>query len=56
MVYLGRRETDNAFKWLGKALEQRSLWLGYLNVEPQLDSLRADRRYQDLLHDVGFGN
>ena len=36
------QETNDAFEWLGRALEERSLWLGYLNAEPQLDSLRAD--------------
>lgn len=56
LVHLGLQETDNAFEWLGKALEQRSLWLGYLNVEPQLDSLRADGRFQQLLHRMCLDN
>jgi tetratricopeptide (TPR) repeat protein len=45
---------DEAFAWLERAFEQRSLWLGYLCVEPQLDALRADPRFPELLRRVGF--
>ncbi len=55
MIHVGLRENDEAFSWLQKALEQRCLWLGYLNVEPQFDSLRQDRRFHELLHGVGLG-
>jgi TolB-like protein/Tfp pilus assembly protein PilF len=49
LVHVGLQENDEAFTWLQRALEQRSLWLGYLNVEPQLDRLRSDQRFQLLL-------
>jgi TolB-like protein/Tfp pilus assembly protein PilF len=49
LVHVGLQEYDEAFTWLQRAFEQRSLWLGYLNVEPQLDSLRSDQRFQGLL-------
>jgi TolB-like protein/DNA-binding winged helix-turn-helix (wHTH) protein/Tfp pilus assembly protein PilF len=49
LVHVGLQENDQAFTWLQRALEQRSLWLGYLNVEPQLDPLRPDQRIQLLL-------
>jgi len=54
MVHVGLQEADEAFAWLERALEQRSLWLGYLNVEPQLDPLRSDQRFQELLRRVGL--
>jgi TolB-like protein/Flp pilus assembly protein TadD len=54
MIYVGLQQNDDAFAWLQKALEQRSLWLGYLNVEPQLDPLRSDPRFQKLLRSVGL--
>jgi TolB-like protein/Flp pilus assembly protein TadD len=54
MVHVGLQENDDAFVWLQKAFEQRSLWLGYLNVEPQLDPLRSDQRFQELLRRIGL--
>jgi TolB-like protein len=54
MVHIGLQENDEAFTWLQRAFEQRSLWLGYLNVEPQLDPLRSDQRFQDLLRRIGL--
>ena len=54
MVHLGLNELDEAFAWLEKAFEDRSIWLGYLNVEPQLDRLRSDPRFQSLRRRVGL--
>lgn len=54
IVHLGLQELDAAFAWLLKACEQRSLWLGYLNVEPLLDPLRSDPRFHDLLQRIGL--
>jgi TolB-like protein len=56
MVQVGLQETDEAFVWLQRAFEQRSLWLGYLNVEPQFDRLRSEQRFQALLRRVGLLN
>jgi hypothetical protein len=54
MVRVGLLETDEAFTQFHEALAQRSLWLGYLNVEPQMDPLRSDERFQYLLRHVGL--
>lgn len=54
LIHVGLGENEEAFDWLHKALEQRSLWLGYLSVEPQLDSLRPDARFQELRRRVGL--
>ena len=56
MFHVGLQENDEAFHWLQRAFEQRSLWLGYLNVEPQLDRLRSDQRFQALVRRVGLLN
>jgi TolB-like protein/Tfp pilus assembly protein PilF len=54
MIHVGLQDNDEAFVWLQRAFEQKSLWLGYLNVEPQLDALRSDPRFQDLLRRIGL--
>lgn len=56
LVYLGLQENDQALTWLQRALEQRSLWMGYLSVEPQLDPLRSDERFQGLRRRVDLLN
>jgi len=50
MIYAGLGENDRAFAWLERAYEERSVWLDFLKVEPSLDPLRSDPRFQDLLH------
>jgi tetratricopeptide (TPR) repeat protein len=56
MIYLGLQENDEAFAWMQKAFDQRSLWLGYIGVEPQLDAVRGDQRFAELLHQLGLQN
>jgi hypothetical protein len=54
IVHVGLQENDEAFKWLQRAFAERSLWMGYLNVEPQFDLLRSDPRFTELLRRVGL--
>jgi serine/threonine-protein kinase len=53
-VHTGLGEWDQAFVWLEKALEERHPWLVHLAVDPTLDSLRPDPRFQDLLRRLGL--
>ena len=46
-------ENDKAFKFLEKAFEDRRE-IVFVKVEPQLDNIRSDPRYADLLRRVGF--
>jgi len=48
---LGNR--DEAFRWLDKAYEQR-IAFGLLKVDPELDSLRSDTRFQAHLRRVNL--
>jgi len=43
---------DEAFKYLEKVYEQREVWMTYLRVEPRLDPIRDDPRFQQLLKRV----
>ncbi|MFY9583836.1 MAG: protein kinase [Candidatus Acidiferrales bacterium] len=53
-VYVGLGDRDKAFEWLQEAYEERSRALVFLRVEPRLDPLRSDPRFQDLLRRVGL--
>ena len=52
LIYLGLGETDQTFAWLEQAYEERSGFLAFINVEPMLDDLRGDARFEDLLERV----
>src|SRR5438309_340545 len=48
LVYLGLGENNKAIDWLEKAYEERSVWMGWLKVEPMYEPLRSDPRFQAL--------
>jgi serine/threonine-protein kinase len=54
LIYTGLGDKDNAFKWLGKACDERDNWMVWLNVHPVFDSLRSDKRFDKLLKRVGL--
>ncbi len=45
---------DKAFEYLKKSYQRRELWICYLQVDPRLDSLRDDPRYDELVRRVGL--
>ncbi len=49
---LGQR--DLAFHWLEKAYLARSHDIAFIKVHPELDNVRTDSRFQDLMRRVGF--
>jgi TolB-like protein/Flp pilus assembly protein TadD len=53
-IYVGLGEREEAFAWLERAFEAHDSKLGALNVDPSLDSLRSDPRFQDLLRRMNF--
>jgi TolB-like protein/DNA-binding winged helix-turn-helix (wHTH) protein/Flp pilus assembly protein TadD len=46
-IILGNK--DDAFRWLNKAYQEHSVWMNWIKVDPALDPLRSDPRFQDLL-------
>lgn len=53
-VYVGLGRNDQALKFLEKAFAERSMMLVYLETDPELDPLRSDPRFADLLRRVGM--
>ena len=47
-------EKDQAFAWLEKAVQEKSEAMGYIKSSRQVDSLRSDARYADLLKRMGM--
>jgi hypothetical protein len=45
---------DEAFAELNKSLDNREFQLLYLKVDPRLDSLRNDPRYEELVQRMRF--
>jgi tetratricopeptide (TPR) repeat protein len=54
LVYIGLEQKDEAFKWLEKTYEDQNDMLVWLKIAPEVDSLRSDPRFADLLSRVGF--
>ena len=40
---------NEAFHWLEKAVQERSLWIAWLAVDPRFDAFRGDPRYNSIL-------
>ena len=53
-IYTALNDKDNAFTWLNKAYEERSPQMAFLKVDPRLDPLRSDPRFQNLLRVMKF--
>ena len=53
-AYAGLGERDTALAWLEQAYRQHAPALTSLEINPQLDALRSDPRFQDLLRRLAF--
>ena len=53
--YAGLGDRDGAIEWLEHAYREHSFWLtAWAKVDPRLDILRDDSRFQDLLRRLGL--
>ena len=52
--YAAMGKKDEAFAALNKALENRETLLANLKLDPRIDPLRSDPRFQELVQRVGF--
>jgi len=53
-TYVALGDRDKALRELESAYQARSVCMIWLGVDPRLDGLRSDVRFQDLVHRVGF--
>ena len=53
-MHIGLGEDDRAIEYLEKSYEEHSHWLIYLHIDPSMDGLRSNPRFQDLLRRVGL--
>jgi TolB-like protein/DNA-binding winged helix-turn-helix (wHTH) protein/Tfp pilus assembly protein PilF len=53
-AYLGLGENDQAFDWLEQAYKEHSNILELIKVDPELDPLRGDPRFAELVRRVGL--
>lgn len=54
VVYALLHDSEQTFVWLEKAYKQHELFLAFLNVWEEFDSLHADPRFQDLVRRIGI--
>jgi TolB-like protein/Flp pilus assembly protein TadD len=54
LVYAGLGKKQEAFKWLEDAYAAHDVGLLYLKIDPCLDPLRSDPRFEDLVRRVGL--
>ncbi len=54
LIHLALGEQDQALAWLTRAVDQRCDHVPYLKVNPRVDALRHEQRFQDLLQRMGL--
>ena len=54
IAYAGLGDKDQAFQWLERSLQDRAWEITYLKVDPNMDGLRSDPRFNDLVKRVGL--
>lgn len=53
-VYLALGDKDQAIEWLKKDFEVKDNWMNQLKVDPVMDPLQSDPRFQVLLRKMKF--
>jgi TolB-like protein/tetratricopeptide (TPR) repeat protein len=49
LIHATLGDDEKAFAWLMRAVQERSGWIAYLRVDPRLDRLHQNPRFQNLL-------
>ena len=54
LIHVGLGEYENAFPWLARAIDERSNWLVWLNLDPRWDPIRQDARFVAIVRRIGL--
>jgi len=54
ILYAGFGDKDQTLAWLEKGFQERADLLTWLNVEPMMDDVRSDPRFQNLIRRIGL--
>jgi adenylate cyclase len=54
LIYVALGEYETAFDWLQKSLEAKEESLSSLKVDPKLDAIRHDPRFNDIVRKIGL--
>ena len=54
LVHAGLGQSDEAFRWLDRAFDERSHWLVWLRLDPRWKSLRDDPRFGALVARLNY--
>jgi len=54
LAYAGSGDSNEAFKYLSTAFEQKDGWLEYLKADPVWGPIRSDPRYAELVRKLGL--
>jgi TolB-like protein/tetratricopeptide (TPR) repeat protein len=54
VIHIGLGEKDEAFRSFEKGLQDRSICMPFLKVDPRLDPIRSDPRYVELVRRLAF--
>jgi tetratricopeptide (TPR) repeat protein len=55
-VHLALGDKDQAIEWLRKSYAERDNWMTQLKVDPVMDPLRSDPRFQELMQKMRFNS
>ena len=55
-IYIGMGEKDKALEWHKKTYEKNEAGLQFIKVDPMIDILRSDSRFQDILDQMNFSD
>jgi TolB-like protein/DNA-binding winged helix-turn-helix (wHTH) protein/Flp pilus assembly protein TadD len=53
-IYAALGDKQHAMMWLQSAYDERAVWMAYLKIDPVLDSVRSEPRFQELVRQMGL--